>query len=221
MVELHFTPRLSTKVFSPQLVVLTYDRLREAYSCDSMAIFISVAAVAPIIVLAQAPTTDTTTSATTNGTTITASVTTNLIPSTTITATYHNPTCDADYVVDHCLALTTINQENCATNDFACQCTSYQAIETCFDNCPGDPRQHTYAGTIAQYCALAGLPTTNTGLAPTTSASATSTRPRAGSKETSTSEGSTSSPTANTGANLAKCAGGVMVAMAGLAAAVL
>ncbi|KAJ4422503.1 hypothetical protein N0V82_002837 [Gnomoniopsis sp. IMI 355080] len=172
------------------------------------------------MVLAQTPTTDVVTIATANGT-MTASVITNIISSTTISATYHNPTCEADYIVDHCLSLTTINQEDCATGDFACQCTSYQAIDTCFDNCPGDPRQHVYAGMIAQYCALAGLPTTNIGLAPSTTASTTTGRPRAGTKTTSTSGESTASPTANTGANLAKGAGAVMAAVAGFAAAVL
>lgn len=94
-------------------------------------------------------------------------------------------------------------------------------MDRCFDNCPGDPRQHTYAGMIAQYCALAGLPTTNTALAPSTMATATSTRTRADSKGTPTSDEADSSQTANRGAKLAKGAATAMAAVAGIVVAVL
>lgn len=90
-------------------------------------------------------------------------------------------------------------------------------MSSCFENCPGDPRQQTYTGMIAQYCALAGLPTNNTALAPSTSA--TSTRPRA--KGTSTSDEYVSSPTANLGAKLSKGAGGIVAAVVGALGAVL
>lgn len=92
-------------------------------------------------------------------------------------------------------------------------------MNSCFDNCPSDPRQHTYAGMIAQYCALARLPTTNTAVAPATSATATNTR--IGAKETSTSDGFTPSPTPNTGASLAEGISGAMAAVAGVMAAVV
>lgn len=94
-------------------------------------------------------------------------------------------------------------------------------INRCFDSCPGDPRQRTYAGQIAQYCFLAGLPTTNTALAPSTMATATSTRTRAGSTGTPTSDEADSSQTANRGAKLAKGAATAMAAVAGFVVAVL
>lgn len=74
---------------------------------------------------------------------------------------------------------------------------------------------------IAQYCAFAGLPTTNTALAPSTSASATSTHPRVGSKGTPTSDDTASSQTANKGVKLAKGAATAMAAVAGIVVAVL
>lgn len=94
-------------------------------------------------------------------------------------------------------------------------------INRCFDNCPGDSRRHTYAGQIAQYCALAGLPTTNTALAPSTLATVSSTRPKAGPTGKPTSDGADSSQTANRGAKLAKGAATAMAAVAGLVVAVL
>lgn len=69
------------------------------------------------------------TNAVTNGTSTVRNATI-ITSSTTMSAVYANPTCDADYIVDQCLALTTITQENCDISDFACQCTSYQAIDT-------------------------------------------------------------------------------------------
>lgn len=74
---------------------------------------------------------------------------------------------------------------------------------------------------IAQYCALAGLPTTNTALAPSTTVSATSTLPRAGSIGTPTSDETASSQTANRGVKLAKGAATAMAAVAGIVVAVL
>lgn len=97
--------------------------------------------MAPILALAQThttavvtavaatATTNNATNATTHGTS-TASNATIIMSSTTMSTVYANPTCDADYIVDQCLALTTITQEDCGISDFACQCTSYQAIDT-------------------------------------------------------------------------------------------
>lgn len=86
-----------------------------------IASFFSISATVSTVVLAQTLSADSHPSGTAS---------TNIIPSTTVSATYTNPTCDAGYIVDHCLALTTFNQQDCAADDYACQCITYQAIDT-------------------------------------------------------------------------------------------
>lgn len=118
---------------------------------------LSVAAVAPIFVFAQAETgthTVTTTtedfiaslnlpvptgvpSVTTDSVTITttptittAPTTTLMLLSTTVSSSYINPGCGAGVIVDTCLGITTGKQLECDPADYSCQCNAYQAIET-------------------------------------------------------------------------------------------
>lgn len=106
---------------------------------------LSLAALAPVLVFAQdkVPTTTTSTDnstslATTVATetvvtdTITTAFTTSvpLLSTPSISTSYANPTCEAGYVVDSCLGITTGKQLDCDADDYTCQCDAYQAIET-------------------------------------------------------------------------------------------
>lgn len=104
-------------------------------------------------------------------------------------------------------------------------------ISSCFNNCPGDSRQSTYEGLVTQYCALASqYSSTNTvaatstasGSTDSTAAAATTTSASGSSgSSTATSSSASSSSSANSGTHLAKGAGGVLAAVAGVAAALL
>lgn len=105
-------------------------------------------------------------------------------------------------------------------------------VMKCFNNCPGDARQSTYAGLVTQYCALASqYSSTNTvrptatnavvsGTSSTAETTATGTHASTGTS-TATSSGSSSESTTNAGAHLVQGAGSVIAAVAGVAAVLL
>ncbi|PSR98978.1 hypothetical protein BD289DRAFT_479771 [Coniella lustricola] len=159
-----------------------------------------------------------------------------LAQSTTTEAYSSTTTCAADYIVETCLTSTEANQAACGNQDYSCQCAAYQAIVTCFNNCPGDARQSTYQGLVTQYCALASQYSSTNTVAATSTASvsgsestaaaaaattATTSGSDSSSSSTATSSSASSSSSANSGAHLAKGAGGVLAAVAGVAAALL
>ncbi|KAG6359129.1 hypothetical protein INS49_012649 [Diaporthe citri] len=150
----------------------------------------------------------------------------------TTTATSSSSTCEADYIVEDCLTSTQARQAECGSQDYTCQCAAYEAIATCYNNCPNDPRASTAQGQVTQFCALASqYASTNTASATgsaartssTGSATATATDSESSSTGTSTSSSSSSSSSssANSAADLAISAGGLLAAVAGVMGALL
>ncbi|KAJ0107373.1 hypothetical protein J7T55_009337 [Diaporthe amygdali] len=150
----------------------------------------------------------------------------------TTTASSASSTCDADYIVEDCLQSTTARQQDCDSQDYTCQCAAYQAIATCYNNCPNDARASTAQGQVTQFCALASqyastnsVKATGSAAASSGSASATATATDDSSSSSSTStassSSSSSSSSANSAADLAISAGGLLAAVAGVMGALL
>ncbi|KAK1246633.1 hypothetical protein MKX08_000435 [Trichoderma sp. CBMAI-0020] len=94
-------------------------------------------------------------------------------------------TCLADYILEDCLKSTTANANNCNPTDYTCLCAAYQAIFTCYNNCPDDIRAPSVQNQVDSYCRTASLLATTTKAAPKTKTSVSSSP-----DETSASEGS-------------------------------
>lgn len=152
----------------------------------------------------------------------------------TTTATGSSSTCEADYIVEDCLGSTQARQAECGNQDYSCQCAAYEAIATCYNNCPNDPRASTAQGQVTQFCALASqYASTNTvsatGSAAGTASTGTSTATATDSDSSSTavftgpagSSSTSESSSANSATNLAISAGGLLAAVAGVMGALL
>ncbi|KAL7896492.1 hypothetical protein HDV63DRAFT_401299 [Trichoderma sp. SZMC 28014] len=71
-------------------------------------------------------------------------------------------TCLADYILEDCLKSTTANANNCNPTDYTCLCAAYQAIYTCYNNCPSDIRAPAVQNQVDSYCRTASLLATTT-----------------------------------------------------------
>ncbi|PNP44070.1 hypothetical protein TGAM01_v203302 [Trichoderma gamsii] len=74
-------------------------------------------------------------------------------------------TCLADYILEDCLKSTTVNANNCNATDYTCLCAAYQAIYTCYNNCPNDIRAPSVQNQVDSYCRTASLLATTTKVA--------------------------------------------------------
>ncbi|KAJ9156158.1 hypothetical protein NKR23_g889 [Pleurostoma richardsiae] len=144
--------------------------------------------------------------------------------------------CAADYIVETCLDTENNILASCGTNDYNCECAAYQAIVTCFNNCPDDQRKSQMEGQVTLYCGLASqYPSSTTSVAKATatgSTSAAGTTDAAAAATTTTGSGtatatgtastSSSSAAADSGAGLvAMHAGGLLAVVGGAVAALL
>ncbi|KAI5462526.1 hypothetical protein BGZ63DRAFT_216429 [Mariannaea sp. PMI_226] len=138
--------------------------------------------------------------------------------------------CDADYIVTRCLETENTKASDCKTTDYDCLCDAYQAIATCYNNCPNDPRVGTAESQVKIYCQNASLYGTRT-VAKATSTASTDSDSEATetSDATATDEDSTATATksaaathsSNSAADLARNTGGILLAVAGVVAAML
>ncbi|KAF7547098.1 hypothetical protein G7Z17_g7955 [Cylindrodendrum hubeiense] len=134
--------------------------------------------------------------------------------------------CDADYIVTKCLETEENKPANCGSTDYGCLCAAYQAIATCYNNCPSDSRASSAQNDVTVYCNNASLyASTNTAATKTAASSKTASADAADSSATESSataiESSTPSTTDNAAADLARNTGGVLLAVAGVIAALL
>lgn len=170
--------------------------------------------------------------------------------------------CDAAPIVEACLtsenakvnkSLETLSQlqqptltscslqvKDCNATDYDCLCAAYQAVATCYNNCPKDSRAAPAQGQVTIYCQQASLygsaamrktqsvvSATGSASAAVASNSASATAAAtgtsaSGSSASSTASASSSSSSANIGVGqLARNTGGVLLAVAGVVAAVL
>ncbi|KAM0429361.1 hypothetical protein ACHAPT_006579 [Fusarium lateritium] len=138
--------------------------------------------------------------------------------------------CDADFIVKRCLETENAKAEDCKPEDWDCLCAAYEAIATCFNNCPDDSRASSAQSQVKVYCQQASLYGTKTKAVSKTATAETETTGSAdatatdadAAEETGTSTESASSPdNTNNAADLARNTGGVLLAVAGVVAAML
>ncbi|KAK1654446.1 hypothetical protein BDP81DRAFT_415748 [Colletotrichum phormii] len=147
--------------------------------------------------------------------------------------------CDAAPIVEACLTSENAKVKDCNSTDYDCLCAAYQAVATCYNNCPKDSRASPAQNQVTIFCQQASLngsaamrktqsvvsaTGSATGAVASASASATAATgtSASGSSASSTASASSSSSTANMGVGqLARNTGGVLLAVAGVVAAVL
>ncbi|KAL7793571.1 hypothetical protein V8C37DRAFT_401874 [Trichoderma ceciliae] len=66
-------------------------------------------------------------------------------------------TCLADYILEDCLKSTTLTANSCKPTDYDCLCAAYQAVLTCYNNCPNDIRGPSVQQQVDSYCRTASL----------------------------------------------------------------
>jgi Sec7-like guanine-nucleotide exchange factor len=146
--------------------------------------------------------------------------------------------CGADYIVTQCLKSENAKIEACDPIDYDCQCAAYQAVATCYNNCPEDTRASSANNQVLIFCqqaslhgskAMASKTATVTG-SMTTNAAAAAATTAADDEESSSSaaDESSAAPTSSStnppegaAANLARNTGGLLLAVAGVVAAML
>ncbi|EGX93761.1 hypothetical protein CCM_02030 [Cordyceps militaris CM01] len=60
--------------------------------------------------------------------------------------------CEAEYIVSRCLKTETDKVTACDQTDFNCLCAAYQAVATCYNNCPNDTRGPSAVANVTAYC---------------------------------------------------------------------
>ncbi|PHH89859.1 hypothetical protein CDD83_5093 [Cordyceps sp. RAO-2017] len=139
--------------------------------------------------------------------------------------------CQADYIVSHCLASEQGKAQSCPATDYDCLCAAYEAVATCYNNCPNDPRAPDARHQVANYCQNASLYGTRARANKTTSALASqstgnallTTSDAANPTEFLSRTASANARPTSTGAAdaLSGSTGGVLIAVAGAVAALL
>ncbi|CAM1500914.1 Fc.00g100760.m01.CDS01 [Cosmosporella sp. VM-42] len=65
--------------------------------------------------------------------------------------------CDADYIVTNCLESETDKVSACDATDYDCLCAAYEAVATCYNNCPNDTRAAPAQQQVKVFCQNASL----------------------------------------------------------------
>ncbi|EGR52594.1 uncharacterized protein TRIREDRAFT_119963 [Trichoderma reesei QM6a] len=153
-------------------------------------------------------------------------------------------TCLADYILEDCLSSTTKTANSCKPTDYECLCAAYQAVLTCYNNCPNDIRAPSVQQQVDSYCRTATLlnpKTTATKAKPSqsqessgseeTSASSPSNNDEASATDagpsqtsgsrTSATTAATASSSTNAAATMMGSVAGIVMAVAGAAAAMV
>ncbi|KJZ78222.1 hypothetical protein HIM_02260 [Hirsutella minnesotensis 3608] len=126
--------------------------------------------------------------------------------------------CLADYIA-----------QDCPATDYDCLCAAYQAVATCYNNCPDDVRAPAARHQASVYCQNASLygtkahasKTTSVAAKTTSTAVATTTDSSDSTDAASGTSSSTSKPTSTNAAQVMSANGGAVVAVAGLFLALL
>ncbi|KAF4446926.1 phospholipase d1 protein [Fusarium austroafricanum] len=136
--------------------------------------------------------------------------------------------CEAEYIVKRCLETENAKVEDCKANDWDCLCASYEAVATCFNNCPDDPRASSAQSQVKINCQQASLYGTATKATKTSShtataasSDATATDSDAADATASATESAASAENTNNAADKARNTAGVLLAVAGVVAAIL
>ncbi|KAF4952310.1 hypothetical protein FGADI_6848 [Fusarium gaditjirri] len=136
--------------------------------------------------------------------------------------------CEAEYIVKRCLETENAKVQDCKSNDWDCLCASYEAVATCFNNCPDDPRASSAQSQVQINCQQASLYGTATKATKTSSSTATAdasdattTGSDAPDATSSATESAASAENTNNAADKARNTAGVLLAVAGVVAAIL
>jgi len=138
--------------------------------------------------------------------------------------------CDAQNIVDACVAGIQPQIAACGGNDWICLCQQYTNLLTCYNNCPGSPQGNTVQQQVTSYCgaaaplissslaAAATMPhhSSSTPAAATTEGPAATKSGAAAKSATGTAAGTTASSTGVAGV-VAAPVGGVLALFLGLA----
>ncbi|CAI0645989.1 unnamed protein product [Colletotrichum noveboracense] len=65
--------------------------------------------------------------------------------------------CAAEPIVETCLSSENAKVEACSATDYDCQCAAYQAVATCYNNCPNDARASPAQNQVTIFCQQASL----------------------------------------------------------------
>ncbi|KAF4989145.1 hypothetical protein FGRMN_9330 [Fusarium graminum] len=134
--------------------------------------------------------------------------------------------CDAEYIVKRCLETENAKVEACKATDWDCLCAAYEAVATCYNNCPDDVRAGSAKGQVQINCVNASLYGTATKVTATKTSSAssasdaTATESEANKTSTATDSAAAAQNT-NSAADKARNTAGVLLAVAGVVAAIL
>ncbi|KAK2755141.1 hypothetical protein CKAH01_01033 [Colletotrichum kahawae] len=139
--------------------------------------------------------------------------------------------CAAENIVETCLSSENAKVAACSPTDYDCQCAAYQAVATCYNNCPNDARASPAQNQVTIFCQQASLygsaaqrktasVASGSATAAVASNSATATPTTGSSASAIASVSATSTPNLGVG-QLARNTGGVLLAVAGVVAAVL
>ncbi|KAL2817873.1 hypothetical protein BJX63DRAFT_96673 [Aspergillus granulosus] len=86
--------------------------------------------------------------------------------------------CDAQTILDTCLASIQVQVDNCGPNEWDCLCEQTNNLLTCYNNCPRDGGRNGVQQQKVSYCnaaEAAGLLSSTTSTSATTTSTATST----------------------------------------------
>jgi hypothetical protein len=72
-----------------------------------------------------------------------------------VTAT--DPKCEANYILEACIANQQLTYSECGVQDWDCLCPYYQNIRGCYNNCPNDPDIDSADGNVLIFCQNASL----------------------------------------------------------------
>ncbi|KXX77870.1 hypothetical protein MMYC01_205792 [Madurella mycetomatis] len=140
--------------------------------------------------------------------------------------------CAASNIVEACLEGERAKLASCVSTDYQCQCTQWQNIILCFQNCPNDTRQQESAGQRDIFCDYASRFNTQTAAAVATQSTSTPAQttsdadsnnadPTPSDSENASSTTNSPASDTNSAADLAMNAGGLLAAVAGVVAVVL
>ncbi|CAI4212209.1 unnamed protein product [Parascedosporium putredinis] len=136
--------------------------------------------------------------------------------------------CAAEVIVQNCLESQTLKFEACGQTDYDCQCAAQEAISTCYNNCPGDSRKLQAEGQVSIYCGNASIygakASQKTAVATPTAKGDNNAAETTGTDEseaTSTGDAAPADNSPGSAAELARNAGSVLLAVAGVMAVIV
>ncbi|KAI9900343.1 hypothetical protein N3K66_004605 [Trichothecium roseum] len=109
--------------------------------------------------------------------------------------------CEAEYIVTRCLQTEKPKVAACKPADYECLCAAHEAVSTCYNNCPDDPRAASALSEVKANCQFVTTSSSST------TASATKSSDEAASSSTDDSTESVQSASTTSGSGGSNTAG--------------